>query len=298
MKKNRIVVSLVSAALLLATSWSVFGLYQESQLQQRQIADYELHVKQLLTQVEENSVLRLDYDHRVEQLQSQLSTVSSQLASVNNQLEITKDRINPDYQQIENEIRHQLVREAQAQTNRQEDHPTMHLVRQLLDLDPAQMTEVMQIQGQFGGFLQSLSVSDERMEVIVGALGNLIAERDQARSEMMLQFQQAQAQAQAGGQGQDGGDRRTLRLKMAEMMQPQNQLESLSYELTEDELAAFSEFQSTQRGQFGGSRAVFRSSIDPAGNTSAIYSFTTDVGEAGAIRASQFIDITTIDISN
>ena len=66
---------------------------------------------------------------------------------------------------------------------------------------------------------------------------------------------------------------------------------------SEDELAAFSEFQSTQRGIRGSGRSVFRSTTDPAGNSAVIYSLTTESGSGIGITG-EFVDITTFEISN
>jgi len=230
----KILISTVIATLGLGGAYS-YSLYQRNQLQQQQLNDYQLHVEQLLTQVEGNSLQRLDYEEQIEELESELTMVSSQLTAASNQLQVAQTQSDPDYQRVESEIRRQVRQEFQQQIQESPEQARVNLVKELAALDPVELGEIMTLQGQFGGFLQSLDVSDERMEVIVSALGNLIADQNQQRMDLMMD-------ARSQGTG-----RREIRGDLFAINSPEAQLEALAFDLTEEELDLLSEFQ-TNRG--------------------------------------------------
>ena len=224
------------ATLAIAGAYS-YSLLQRNQSQQQQLDDYQLHVEQLLSQVEENSLQRIDDEKQIGALQSQLTVLRSQLTAASNRLQIAQQQSDPDYQQVEREIRQQVRQELQLQSEQSPERNRVNLLRDLTALDPVELGEIMSLQGQFGGFLQSLDVSDERMEVIVSALGNLIAEQNQQRINLMLEARN------------QGGNRREMRGELMAITSPEAQLQALSYDLTEEELAALADFQADRGNQ-------------------------------------------------
>lgn len=271
---------LVAVIILGAGGAFAFSSLQQGKLQAQRLADYEKQVTQLLSQVETNSMRRLEYEKQTQQLQSQLTTANSQLTALSNQLSASRDQINPDYQKLEADIRQQLSREMrqQQQSTDSNTDSRVSLVKQLSALDPVELGELMSLQGQFGGFLQSLNVGDERMDVIVDALSNLIADQNQARRELAMEMRSQQ---------QDSS-RREVRALMRNISSPEAQREALSYALTGAELDSLAEYQSQQqpmsRAFITNPGAVGRPQVFNDG--SIIYSVQGGAGNSDAIRLS------------
>jgi hypothetical protein len=210
-----------------------------------------------MAQVEENSRQRLQDEKLIRELESELNTLGSQLTVVSNQLELAEQQVDPDYERIEAEIREQLSYEYDRPTDSSGGDPRVNLIRQLTTLDAIELGQIMSVNGQFSPFLQALDVTDERMEVIIGALSNLVAEQNQARQQIMLQ-----------AQTQDIG-RREMRTQLGAIMSPGAQIEALSYDLTDDELDILRETQTSQRNRRGSFRNLSINS--DAGNGTPFY---------------------------
>lgn len=262
-----------------------FNSLQKSKLLQQQLVDYERQVTQLLSQVESNSRRRLDSEKQIQDLKSQLTTSNSQLTALSNQLQTSQQQLNPDYQQLEDEIRQQLSSQMQQQSAtsdaNSDANPRVNLLKQLTALEPMELSELMSLQGQFGGFLQSLNVSDERMEVIVGALSNLIADQNQARMELALEMQSLPPNV----------DPRDVRFQMRSIMDPASQLEILAYDLTESELDALAEFQRGQQNTSRVSSRVYSSNPGPGGNPQRFFGGGRIQGGRGSGQAIQIIPL-------
>ena len=245
----KIIIGLIA---ILVTSGSLLAYYlmQQDQRQTQQLSDYEKHVQQLLQEIEQGSLKRLNSEKEIARLQSEVTVLESGLMSVTSQLDSAQQQVAPEYEALERQIRRQVRSELQNQETQSVASSNTRLIRELAALDPAELGELMALQGQYGGFLQSLDVNDERMDVIVGALSNLVAEQDQARMDLMRQMQDPSF------------NRRDIRGQLEALNNPASQLESLSFVLTEEELALFSAFQATQQSQ----PQIFRSfSTNPGG---------------------------------
>ncbi len=279
---------LIIIAVILSISVA-FGLnaYQQSRLHQQQLADYEQHVKQLLSQVETNALQRLTNEKQVDELESELTMLTSQLTSVLNQLQIAQSQADPDYQELETEIRRRITNEFQALADISPSKSRLNLVKQLTSLNAVELGEIMSIQGQFGGFLESLQVGDERMEIIVDALGNLIADQNQARMSLMMEVTSQDV------------NRREMRSQMRAISSPEAQLETLSFVLTDNEMSVLEEFQATQANQQNEVRAFMTNPITAGdatgfrfwgrgqrgrGNDDTIFRIDSGSGTADAIR--------------
>ena len=113
----------------------VYGivLINENNTQQEQLADYRQHVEQLLSDIENSTLDRLSLEQQLEELRNDLLSQNSQISTVSQQLDEARLQINPDYQQIENDLRLRLTREIsqelQARNNSQEN-PQLNLLKQ------------------------------------------------------------------------------------------------------------------------------------------------------------------------
>ena len=244
--------------LLILVSGVAFSEWRSNARNEQQLLDYERHVQQLLSDIENNSLRRLDAEKQIDQLGRDLTELRSQLSSMGNQLQTAQQQVNPEYEVMEQRIRRELRRELQEQQAAAAS-PKTSLIRQLSQLDPVELGELMSLQGRYGGFLQALNVDDARLDEIVDGLSNMIAEQNQARMELFNNMQDQNTNP------------REFRRQMLTVETPEAHTEALSFFLTEDEMALFNEYQASQP-QPAFTRGVFRSGgrINSADNATFI----------------------------
>lgn len=235
----KVSIVLLFAAIVLGGGFT-YNEMQQNNLLTQQIDDYVRQNSQLLTQIENNSLKNSESAKTLHSLQDELKNRESQLAALSRQLETAQQQIDPDYQRIEFRIRQQLTNEIQASNNTPNLDPRIALLKQLSQLDPMVMGEIMALNAQYGEYIKGLNVSEEREEVIINALYNMIADQNQAREQLM---QEMLTDPQSTG-------RDDLHRLMEATSSPEAQLNALSYDLTEAELNAFSEFQEEQQDIF------------------------------------------------
>ena len=229
----KVSIVLLFAAIVLVGGFT-YSEMQQSNLLTQQIDDYVRQNSQLLTQIENNSLKNSESAKTLRSLQDELKNRESQLAVLSRQLETAQQQIDPDYQRIESQIRQQLTNEIQASNNAPNLDPRIAVFKQLSELDPMVMGEIMALNAQYGKYIKGLNVSKEREEVIINALHNMIADQNQARGELMLEMQTADPLLPT---------RDDLFNQMRAISDPNSQLEVLAYDLTASELDAFAEFQ-------------------------------------------------------
>lgn len=271
--------SLTTVSLILAFAFSEM---QQSRLLTQQIDDYARQNSQLLTQIENNSLQKLETANALQSLQSELNNREGQIAALSRQMTLAQQQADPDYEQVEARIRQQLSRELQA-SNWAATDPRVSVLKQLLNFDPMEMGEIITINAQYGGFLKSLNISEERMAVVINALSNMLADQNQARS-AMAEDMRANPAALGSGEFQE---------RMQAISEPEAQIEALSYELTELELNAFSEYQEQKRNSYN---PFFSFSTSSGGTISTSTGTTSDInfistemieigsGQSGAIQ--------------
>ncbi|MFT7472893.1 MAG: hypothetical protein ACI8XU_002797 [Kiritimatiellia bacterium] len=260
-------IGLLFAAIVLVGGFT-YSEMQQSSLLTQQIDDYVRQNSQLLTQIENNALKNSESAKTLRSLQDELKSRESQLAALSRQLETAQQQIDPDYQQIETRIRQQLTSEIQASNNVLNLDPRIALLKQLSELDPMVMGEIMSLNSQYGEFIKGLNVSEEREEVIINALHNMIADQNQARGELMLEMQTADPQVPT---------RADLFNQMRAVSDSNSQLEALAYDLTASELDAFAEFQEQ--------RQETSISFGPIGETSGVFSGGPTFFEGGIIQS-------------
>ena len=224
----------VAITIALVGSGYAYQLIEQNQLKEQQVGDYKAQLGQLLAETEANSLARLDYEKQIDSLQMEVNMLNSQLSALSGQLTQAREGAT-DVQALEREIRQQVATEyQQRQRDNQASGSRTSLARQLAQMEPMERSEFMSMQNRYGDFIGSLDVSDERMDVIIGALGNVIATENQARMELLQQVQAGEVSLEA------------LSEQILEVHDSDAQLNELSYVLTADELAAFSEYQEQQ----------------------------------------------------
>ena len=223
---------------LLFSTGALAWVVREYRLQETQLADYETHVRDLLSQVEDGSRVRLSLQDQLDDLQSERNTLVSQLTSIRDQLDLVQEQVSPDYQRMEAAIRQQLENEYQqrelAELTRD---PRVSLINQLSALDPVELGAIMSVNGQYGSFLQALSVGDERKAEIINFLNDLIGQQNQSRQVLIAQLRNGEI------------SRREMRSGLQDIMSPSAQQEALSQFLTDDELDTYRMELSNRRDQ-------------------------------------------------
>lgn len=220
-------------AVVVAVGAGGYAVYaaQVNRQQQNQLSEYTARLDQMLTQVEDNTRRRLDYERQLEDLQRQLLQASNRVQNLGSELAQAQEQIDPDYAQVEQRIRRQVSAEyAQRTRSEASDLSPAALINQLTSVSPEERMAIMAVQGQYGDFLNSLNVNSQRREVIAEALVNMTVELNQKR--MDLATRQLEP--------------REMRQQMVALNSPQSVRDSLAYTLTDDELARLETFQQNQ----------------------------------------------------
>ena len=253
---------------------------RQSKLLAQQIEDYARQNSQLLTQIESNSLRNVKSAEALRALQSELIDRDNQITALSRQLESTRQQVDPDYSQVEAQLRQQLRREIQANDTSANFNPSVSVFRQLSELDPMAVGEIFALNAQYGEFIKGLDADDERMDVVVTALQNLIADQNQARSDIIQELQTNPKAA----------IRDDLRQRMEAVSSTEAQLEALAYDLTEAELNAFEEFQKQRQSAFASLRRIEGTANGPFNGPLFL---GTDVirGEPGQSRAVQILPV-------
>jgi chromosome segregation ATPase len=206
----------------------VYSTHQQSQLQKQELDFY-------INQLEESSLKRLALEKEIKQLSNELNAAIRQFNTQARELQDSKELIDPEYEQLENKIRIEIAEEYKQQQEYVEDVPgKVSLIRQLSALNPENLNSLISVNAQYSEFINSLNVSDERLEEVITALSNMTELQSQAMQDLMSQrFSQNLS-------------RRDLRAQMVTINSPERIREVLSYELTDYELDAFTEFQQNQ----------------------------------------------------
>lgn len=247
----------------------------QRKLLSQQIDDYDRQNKQLLTQIENNSLRNIQTEEQLLSLQSELNNRTGQITALSRQLELAQQQIDPDYEQIEARIRQQLSHEMQASNTTLNTDPRTSVIKQLLNFDPRDTSELISLNASFGGFLKTLNISDERMNIVINALSNMIDDQNQARV----------AIAEEMRADPDAIDRSDIQQRMQAINQPEAQIEALSYDLTDSELNAFIEFQEQQRTNYNPFFVSGEGFITTTGSTPEYDFFRTERVESGTRQA-------------
>jgi len=273
---------LVSVSLLaIALSVFAYSEHRRSQLLEQQLADYDNQVAQLLTQIETRSLEAIAADRRLRTLENEVDGRDNQIAALSRQLETAQQRIDPDLERIEQQMRQQIRREMQTSSSASSLDPRTSLIRQLAEFDPQEMGELMSLHSQYGPFIDGLDISEERMGVVINALSNMIEQQNELRRQIGREMRG----------NPEAINRSEFRERMQAINDPAAQIEALSYALSESELDAFREFQEQRRSNYNpffvtetGTTATIST-----GSTSSYNFFSTDVIEAspGPSRAIQ-----------
>ena len=239
-------IALVGTAGLFAVIAAAQWISAENQKQQ--LATFEGYVADLQAELESQGSNQVGYETLINELRRDLRASENRIAGLENELTNAREQIDPDVANLEQRIRERVTLEMQ-QVQPQSLSRT-ELVKQLNSLDPMELGQLMSLQGIYGGFLQQLNVDEDRMEVLIDGLGNIMEEQNQRRFEIINQMRN----------NPDGIE--NFRQDMLAVNGPDAQRDALSFLLTEEEMRIYDEFQE-ERQQNG----VFTSQSFTLSNT-------------------------------
>ena len=270
-----------SLALLLIASLTAFQFYSQYRLQSDQLSQVQTLLNEMRAELDGFAEQRISYESQIAGLNRELSASRDTAAALNNELALAQEQISPDLSRIEQQIRQRVIREVERQ-QQQNDLPTRtRLLQQLASLEREELAEIMSLQSIYGGFLQALDVSDERMEEIVDALTSQIAVNNRARREIIEE-----------NVGNPEG-RRSIRRGLFALDSPSAQREAVSYFLDETELAVFDSFQEERQQQRQMSRTGFFGSPGSRAGT-VMFNESVTTGPDGQIET-QIIELVVPD---
>jgi len=227
---------LVLAALLIATlgaSSLVISYRQKNSTLEQQVSDLSTQAERLLGELGQQTRQRLADENRVTELTEQIAGSQAQIRVLSQQLAEVRERIDPAVEQMEVRLRERLDVEYQQRladaTAELMDHPPniASIVFQLGNLSTEERVALMSVQSQYGSFLDSLDVNAERKERITQALLELNLSQTQVRRDLTTQ----------------GLEPRELARQMMALVSQEAIRDTLAYDLTDEELAAFDTFQ-------------------------------------------------------
>tara|TARA_B100001250_G_scaffold288777_1_gene250522 strand:- start:4538 stop:5275 length:738 start_codon:yes stop_codon:yes gene_type:complete len=224
------------------------SLYRQNMADKDVLVNYKEHVQRLLSQAEENSRDRIAQEKELAKLRDEINDLNNKIATLSNQSTITEERSPPDYRELESELRQQIIYEYELDSANENSDSRLELIDEITSLDPDALNEIMSLQRQFGPFLQSLDVSEGRMEEIVGVLTNYVAGQTQARQQVLLQARSEQI------------SRREIGTQMRAIMDTTVMYEALSYDLSKREILLLQQTHSEQETFRGRPRDGFSSS--------------------------------------
>ena len=270
-----------SLALLLIASLMAFQFYSQYRLQSDQLSQVQTLLNEMRAELDGFAEQRISYESQIAGLNRELSASWDTAAALNNELALAQEQISPDLSRIEQQIRQRVIREVESQ-QQQNDLPTRtRLLQQLASLEREELAEIMSLQSIYGGFLQALDVSDDRMEELVDALTSQIAENNRARREIIEE-----------NVGNPEG-RRSIRRELFALDSPSAQREAVSYFLDETELAVFDSFQEERQQQRQMSRTGFFGSPGSRAGT-VMFNESVTTGPDGQIET-QIIELVVPD---
>ena len=231
-------------SLLLITIPMAFQFYLQSRIQSDQLGPVQTLLSEMRAELDGFAEQRISYESQIASLNRELSASQEAAAALNNELALAHEQISPDLQRIEQQIRQRIIREVELQQQENDIPIRTRLLKQLASLEQEELAEIMNLQTNYGGFLQALAVSSERMEEIVDSLLGQIAETNRRRRVIIEE-----------NVGNPEG-RRSIRRELFALDSPTAQREAVSYFLDEAELEVFDSFQEEREQQRQLSRAV------------------------------------------
>jgi len=231
-------------ALLLIASSLAFQFCFQSRIESEQLGPVQTLLDEMRAELDEFAEQRISYESQIASLNRELSASQEAAAELNNELALAQEQISPNLSRIEQQIRQRVIREVEREQQENDLPIRARLLKQLASLEQEELGEIMSLQSNYGGFLQALDVSDQRMEEVVDALISHIAETNRMRRIIIEE-----------NVGNPEG-RRSIRRELFALNSPSAQREAVSYFLNETELEVFDGFQEEREQQRQLSRAA------------------------------------------
>lgn len=234
---------LLLTTLLVATlgvSALAFTYRQENAALQQRVDALMSQTERLLQELDQTTRQRLADETRAAQLTEEINSSREQLRTLSQQMTQVREQIDPNLEQLEQSLRQRLEGEYQrrlataTEALREQSPSVASVISQLGNLNNEERMALIQVQGQYGEFLDTLDVNADRKSRVTEALVDLNLSQSQVRQDLI-------------GQGLEPQD---LADQMMALMSPEATRDTLAYDLTDDELAAFDAFQSQRQSTF------------------------------------------------
>ncbi|MCG8415747.1 MAG: hypothetical protein MI746_16150 [Pseudomonadales bacterium] len=230
MTKNQLV---GTSIVVLGLAAFAFSQWFGAANQREQLATLERYVSDLQAELENQGSSQVDYETQLNELRRELSSSRNQINSLQSELATAQEQIDPEIVLLEQQIRERVIMELQQSP--QQLLSRTELIKQLNDLGPLELGQLMSLQATYGGFLQKLDVDESRMEVLIDGLGNIMEEQNQRRMQVIEEI----------SNNPDAVER--FREQLFTMNSPDAQRDALSFLLSDEELAVYDEFREEQQ---------------------------------------------------
>ena len=157
-------------ALLLIASSLAFQFCFQSRIESEQLGPVQTLLDEMRAELDEFAEQRISYESQIASLNRELSASQEAAAELNNELALAQEQISPNLSRIEQQIRQRVIREVEREQQENDLPIRARLLKQLASLEQEELGEIINLQSNYGGFLQALAVSDDRMEEIVDSL--------------------------------------------------------------------------------------------------------------------------------
>ncbi len=173
-------IEIVGAAILLGGMSYVITTAQNKNTELEEQLDIALGFQaQMLQQAEEYAVQRSDYETQLAGLQNQVLSASNQLANLSAELQSAREKINPDYEEMLEQIRAQVAEES---ASRRSGGPSSSPFS-----DPAVADSWARdsVPGLYSDFINTLALPEAGREDIMDAMVDFTSQRYQMLGELL-----------------------------------------------------------------------------------------------------------------
>lgn len=169
-QKLTITVSIIALLLLLASSLQ-FGENRRLSAEFEKQEDFK---SQLLTQVEDNTIQRLDFEKRIAGLEKNLISAANQIQTLSGALQEARENVSPDIEKI----RQQARLEIKAELENDNPNSIAAITARMRRPEVIESFARIQMNLQYGEFIGSLKTDQSRADQIKNLLVDILAEQN------------------------------------------------------------------------------------------------------------------------
>ena len=169
-QKIAITASIIALLLLVASSLQ-FGENQRLSAELKKQEDFK---SKFLTQVEDNTIQRLDFEKRIADLEKNLASAANQIQTLSGALQEARENVNPDIEKI----RQQARLEMKAELENDNQNSIAAMAARMRSPEFIESSARMQMNLRDGEFIGSLKTDQSRADQIKNLLVDILAEQN------------------------------------------------------------------------------------------------------------------------